>query len=194
MRKKVALLALAGSMVFLMSCGFALKGFVLLKASVEPGQKTTARFHLRPADETKDRYHQFVLVGVTTGGDVAVGKATWGTNGKFGGPLPMPAAPTLAATLDAEGTCSSNGLVFDNITGVTWKGFVTPKKIADRGLVGQSATTDVVVKATASAGTDANYAVVGVSGVWLDDGDGVLDGDDTFLCSGIATTLLYVKA
>jgi hypothetical protein len=191
--KKIVLVGLAASMAFLISCGFTLKGFVLLKASLSPGEKTTARFTLRPFDEDKDRFHQFVLVGVTTGGDIAVGKATWGKNGKFGGPLPMPVASNLAATLDAENSCTSNGLAFDDITGIVWKGFVTPKKIADRGLVGQNAITDVIVKAKATAGTETNYAVVGVSGVWDDDGDGSVGTEDSFLCSGIAQTTLYVN-
>ncbi|HEX6131661.1 MAG TPA: hypothetical protein VF044_08000, partial [Actinomycetota bacterium] len=152
MRKALAGVAVAGSLaVFLASCGFGLQAFSLLAGSLEPGDKTIARFALRPLTEEKEKLHQFVLVGVPTDGDVTVGKATWGTNGKFAGPLKMPVSPDLASTLVAEGTCGSSGLQFEDITGMKWKGFTTPKKIADRGLVGQKATTDVVVRAKSTA-------------------------------------------
>ena len=67
--------------------------------------------------------------------------------------------------------------------------------ISDKGLVTQKAIVDVVVKAAASAGTDENYGVIGVSGSWEDDGDGVVeDANDLYVCTGGASTTLYVRA
>jgi hypothetical protein len=193
-KNKIALLGLAASLAFVLTSCFVMQGFVLLASSVSPGGKTTARFHLRPASTERDRGRVFVLVGVSTGGDVTVGKATWGTNGKFAGPLPMQASGTLAGFVENDGLCSSNGIDFSNVTNIAWKGFTTPKAISDRGLVTQKAIVDVVVRAAASAGTDENYAVIGVSGAWEDDGDGVVeDADDLYVCTGGASTTLYVR-
>jgi hypothetical protein len=193
-KKKIALLGLAASLAFVLTSCFVMQGFVLLAGSIEPGGKTIARFHLRPAETGKDRGRVFVLVGVTTGGDITVGKATWGTNGKFAGPLPMQASASLAGFVENDGLCDQHGIDFTTVTGIDWKGFTTPKAISDKGLVTQKALVDVVVKAAASAGTDENYAVIGVSGAWEDNGNGVLEDGDIYSCTGGASTSLYVRA
>ncbi|MGZ8630198.1 MAG: hypothetical protein ACXWZF_04430 [Actinomycetota bacterium] len=56
----------------------------------------------------------------------------------------------------------------------------------------RTARIDVVVRAAQDAGIDTSYQVLGVTGVWVDDGDSVVNGVDTFICSGIGTSSIYV--
>ncbi len=190
---------IAASLALVLSSCFALQGFSVLSATLAPGANTKAQFVMHPFQRARmysgyniRTLHQFVLVGVPTGGPLSVGKATWGTNGTFGGPQSMPAAGGLAAAIDLAGTCSSNGITFDNITNTTWKGFLTLNPVNDKGKVGMKTITQVVVKAASDA-TSGSQPVVGVTGAWLDGGDGLLDGnDDIFGCTGIAWVNVFV--
>ncbi|GIV00021.1 MAG: hypothetical protein KatS3mg014_1636 [Actinomycetota bacterium] len=83
-------------MALLLSSCFVLNDFRVGAATLTPGQKTTAFFSLYPASTTSDTSYQFVLVGVDDPAQLGIGKATWGTNGTFGGPVPM----TLRGDLD----------------------------------------------------------------------------------------------
>lgn len=192
--RKVWLVPAAATMAILLSSCFTLQAFSLLVGAVPQGGKTTARFTLRPLSTNDDRFHQFVIVGVPSSGGVSAGKATWGTNGTFGGPERMPVSADLPGVLATDGGCSQNGVAFEDITNVTWKGYLTDGRVRTRGLVDQKSTTDVVVRAASDASTDTNYAVWGVTGVWDDDGDGIVETQDDFLCTGLATVSLYVEA
>ena len=136
--------------------------------------------------------YQFVVVGVPDSGDLTVGKATWGTNGKFGGPQNMPSSAALPGAMSTSG-CSANGLDFAAITNTTWKGFLTLNPINDHGAVDTKALVQVGIKATSGAATATSNAIFGIQGTWSDDGDGVVNAADTFSCMGIATSMLYVK-
>jgi len=50
--------------------------FSVLANSLKPGKTTKAQFVLRPASTTASKAFQFVVVGVSTPADIAVGKAT----------------------------------------------------------------------------------------------------------------------
>lgn len=162
----------------------------MLDGTLSPGDKTKARFTLRPATTDKTRVFQFVVVGVDDGGNLGVGRATWGTNGRFGGPRTMPQSGPLPAAMAAGGDCVTSGLSFTAITNVTWKAFMI--EIRTRGKVNLNAIVDVVVKARPGA-TVGVYPVVGVTGIWLDDGDGVVNAADQFACSGMATSTVNVS-
>jgi hypothetical protein len=192
MRKKWLLGLVAVPLVLLTSCLFMLQGFIVLDGNLGQGEKTKARFILRPATMDNERVYQFVVVGVTDGGDLKVGKATWGTNGKFGGDRPMPVSAPLPAAMDASGECATSGFDFSSVSGITWKAFMI--QIRTKGKVNQTARVDAVVKATQAAGTDAIYSVIGVTGIWVDDGDSVVNASDNFLCSGAGTSSIYVHA
>lgn len=192
MRKKWLLGLVAVPLVLLTSCLFMLQGFIVLDGNLGLGEKTKARFTLRPYDTTNERVYQFVVVGVSDGGDLKVGKATWGTNGKFGGPRPMPVSAPLPAAMATADTCSTGGFDFASVSGITWKAFMI--QIRTKGKVNQTARVDAVVKATQAAGTETTYNVVGVTGIWLDDGDGVVNDADAFFCSGAGTSSIYVHA
>jgi hypothetical protein len=61
----------------------------------------TPTFVLRPASTSGTKAFQFLIVGVSTPADIAIGKATWGVNETFGGPKPMlknGALPTAPAS------------------------------------------------------------------------------------------------
>jgi hypothetical protein len=107
----------------------------------------------------------------------------------------MVVQPGLPAALTAA-ACGANGLSFDQITGVTWKGFTTATKVADKGKVGTSAVVDVLLSAKTTATTGQRDAVIGVTGRWVDDGDGVVESPpaDLYFCTGIATSSVYVAA
>jgi hypothetical protein len=190
MKKKLFRSLMAVPLVVLLSgCLFMLQGFVVLDGHIEPGTKTKARFTLRPATDTNERVFQFVVVGVSDGGELKVGKATWGTNGKFGGPTAMPVSPSLPAVMGASNDCVVSGFNFGDVSATTWKAFMV--EVRTKGKVKQAATVDVVVKATQSA-TDGSEPVIGVTGIWNDDGDGIVNGPDTFVCSGASTSSVYV--
>lgn len=192
MRKKWLLGLVAVPLVLLTSCLFMLQGFIVLDGNLGQGEKTKARFTLRPYDETNERVYQFVVVGVTDSGDLKVGKATWGTNGKFGGPKPMPVSQPLPAAMATADTCSTSGFDFASVTSTTWKAFMI--RIRTKGKVNQTARVDAVVKATQGATTDTSHSVIGVTGIWVDDGDGIVNDVDTFICSGAGTSSIYVHA
>lgn len=193
MRKKLSFALGAGVLTLVMSSCFVLQSFTVLDYTLNKGQTTKGRFTLRPMNVgLAMNEHQFVLVGVSTGGDITAGKAVWGTNARFGGPLVMAANGGLAAAIGSD--CSSNGLNFANITGITWKGYITPVPIRDRGLVERKAIVDVNVKATINADSTVNYTVMGVNGVWDDDGNDIVDSNDTFFCGGIATSSVYINS
>ena len=199
--KRLGMLAIGGTLALLLSSCFVLQGFSLQATSVRPGNSTKAQFVLHPMQTAKTAEgtgipirtnYQFVVVGVPDSNDLVVGKATWGTNGKFGGPQNMLASTALPGAMATSG-CSSNGLDFASITNTTWKGFLTQGPINDRGLVDDKAIVQVGIKAKASAATATSNAIFGIQGTWVDDGDGFLNSADDFFCMGIASSTLYVK-
>jgi hypothetical protein len=192
MRKKLLRGLLIVPLVLLLSgCLFLLQGFAVLDGNLARGEKTKARFTLRPADTSNDRIYQFVVVGVPSAGGLNIGKATWGTNGEFGGPKPMPVSGPLPAAMATAGTCdATGGFEFANVSGTKWKAFLL--QVRTKGKVNQKAIVDVVVRAAQDATRGVNYQVVGVTGSWEDDGDGLVNSADTFECSGVAFSSLYV--
>jgi len=167
----------------------------VLDGSLRPGEKTIARFTVRPATGEPERVYQFVVVGVPNGGNLNVGKAIWGTNGKFGGPKKMPVSPALPTAMQTADTCGQSGFSFSEVTGTKWKAFLL--RVRTKGKVNQTARIDVTVKAPPGATGGAAYQVLGVTGVWVDQtgsGDvGEVDSGDTFICSGIGTSSIWVR-
>lgn len=195
MRRSAMLLA-AATLPFLLSSCFVLNDFWVGAPTLAPGVKTPAYFILYPATTTPTTTYQFVLVGVDDPTQLGIGRAKWGANGTFGGPMPMTAEPNLANILGAaQGICEANGLDFANITGLTWKGFRTPVRINDKGKVGRPAQVTVGLKAKIGATPDTRVSVVGVTGVWADNNsNGTLDpaGTDGYLCTGIGSSSTYI--
>ena len=189
--KKASLVLMVPALAFLLSSCMIMQGFSVQAGSLAPGSLTKAVFTLHPASTTKSNRFQFVMIGVDHPGDIAVGKAVWGTNKKFGGPLLMFASNTLATSLGAQ--CQANGLNFNTVTGMTWKSFYTPHGIADKGLVEQKAVTTVLLKAKAAATSGDTVGVVGIAGVWVDDGNGTIGPEDAFLCTGISSSSIYIQ-
>ena len=135
-----------------------------------------------------------MVVGVPDGGDLTIAGTKWGTNGTAGGPYAMANSPALAPQMDASGDCSSNGFDFSSVTGVTWKGFMTPNQVADKGKVNTSVIVQTGIKATAGAQTGVDYQVLGVTGKWIDDDDsGTITMDDIFACTGFGLVNVYVR-
>ena len=201
MRKKLLLVLGAGALAVVMSSCFALQGFVILDYTLTPGQTTRARFTLRPMNANyKIGGRQFVIVGVnalaTEDTDIGVQTATWGATGTFGGPTPMGVEANLITSMGTD--CESSGLNFADITGVLWKAYATPTNKNDQGKVEVKAVVDVVIKAKAAAiDPGENYAIMGVAGLWSDDGDGNPEpsgSGDSYLCWGISTAGVYAKA
>ena len=199
--KRLGMLAMGGTLALLLSSCFVLQGFSLQATSVRRGDTTKAQFVLHPMQTAKEydgtgisirTNYQFVVVGVPSSGDLTVQKATWGTNGKFGGPQNMPSSSPLPAAMAASG-CSANGLDFAAISNTTWKGFLTVNPINDHGAVDDKAIVQVGIKATAGAAHATSNAIFGVQGTWVDDGDGFVNSADDFWCMGIASSTLYVK-
>ena len=201
MKKRLSFVLGAGALVFVMSSCFMLNGFVLLDYTLSPGQVTKARFTLRATnfesanpDGFRGPQFEFVILGVTTDGGLAAGKATWGTNGTFGGPTTMAVNGTLLAQV-LSGGCGSNGLNISDITGMTFKAYVTPTKVGDGNKYEQKALVDVNVKAKNDATPGDEWNVVGVAGQWWDDGDDTPEsGSDFFSCHGIGTSRARVVA
>src|SRR5262245_53617537 len=197
MRKRIGLVAGAVGLAFLLSSCWLLQSFSIADYTLTPGQSTKVSFTLRPMDASLAvTGRQFVIVGVTSilGGadsDIGVQKAVWGANGKFGGPQTMASTNGIVSALE-PGSCSQAGLDFTDITGVQWAGFATPTNKNDKGKVNKSSVIEVTIKAKASAVTvGRNYAVMGVAGAWLDDGDGIPEAvstsDDGYICWGIGS-------
>ncbi len=191
MKKKLLLVLGVGALAITMSSCWVLQGFTVLDYTLNIGQGTKAQFTLRPMADLNDRQFVFVIVGVSNTSAIGVGAGTWGTNGQFNGPLPMVVSAPLPAAMGSQ--CESNGLNFNTVTGVTWKAYLTPQKIRDFARVEKRAIVQVNIRAKAGATTNVNYQLVGVSGIWVDDGDTTVDSDDTFVCNGIATSSVAVN-
>jgi hypothetical protein len=195
MKRKTLLALSAVPLTLLLSSCFVLQGFWLTSSSIDPGQTTKAVFKLHAYSTTKDKGYQFVVVGVPTGGDLKVQGTKWGTNGTAGGPYAMAGSTGLATEMGASGDCSSNGFDFSSVTGVDWKGFMTPNQVADKGKVNTEVLVQTTIKAAPAAQTDVDYQVLGVTGKWLDDGDGIVEAaDDSFFCTGFGLVNIYVNA
>jgi hypothetical protein len=180
------------AMAFLLSSCFVLQAFVIKKGALKPGDTTTIAMTVHPASTSASREYQFALVGVDTPADLAVGKATWGTNGNFGGPTPM---VTQAGLYTAIGTdCDTDpAFTLSALNTLTWKGFTTQNKVRDRGMVSKTAVIGIVLNAKKAATTGHTVNVVGVTGVWGDNtGDGVTP-DDTFICTGNGSGAVFIK-
>lgn len=191
--KKFLIVAVAGVMALLLSSCFVMQGFSVKATSLVPGKGTKAVFVLHPASTTATKYYEFVLVGVDDGGDLSVGKAKWGTNGTFGGPFAMSYRASLDDLVATDGTCSSYGFNFASVTGITWKGFLTPNLVNDKGRVDTKVVVQVGVKAAAGAASGSE-PVIGVSGWYQDvNDDGNLDAGDVYFCTGSSSVSLYVK-
>ena len=193
MRKRLLGLVALPLVLVLSSC-FTLQKFSLLKGALAPGSSTTAEFTVRPASSQStgfNKLYQFVLVGVDTPADVTVGKARWGVNGKFGGPQSMPVSSALSGAIGTD--CDTSGFSFSGLSGsVTWKGFVTLNPIADKRAVTKTSVIDVGIKATSGATPDDTVNVVGLTGAWVDDGDGIINAPDSFVCTGNASTSIFI--
>jgi|SRR5688572_6411814 len=186
MKKKLSLMLGVGALAITLSSCWVLQSFTVLDYTLNIGQGTKAQFTLRPMADQNDRQFAFVVVGVSDTNAIGVGKATWGTNGQFNGPLVMPVSAPLPAAMGSQ--CQSNGLNFNSVTGVTWKAYLTPQKIRDFAQVEKRAIVQVNIKAKAGATANTTEQLVGVSGIWVDDGDSVVDSGDSFVCNGIATS------
>jgi hypothetical protein len=198
MKKKVGSGLLGVAVALLLSGCFMLQGFVVVDYTLTPGQKTKARFTLRPSNFDQvsagisGPQYEFVIIGVASDSELAVTTAKWGTNGDFLGPLTMPANGTLLAAVDAAGSCSGNGINFSDITGITWKLFVTPVKINDKNKFERKAVVEVGIKAKATATAGNEEEILGVAGEWFDDGDDAPDAGDVYLCEGIETGWVHI--
>jgi hypothetical protein len=197
MRKKVGFGLFGVALSFLLSGCFMLQSFTLLDYTLSPGQITKARFTLRPSNFDQNignpgPQFEFVVIGVADDSELAVTTAKWGTNGSFGGPLTMPANGTLLAAMASS--CSGDGINFTDISGITWKLFVTPIEIADRNRYEQKAVVEVNIKAKAAATVGNEEEIFGVAGEWSDDGDNNPDGGDFYLCEGIETSWAHIVA
>jgi hypothetical protein len=180
----------------LLSSCWTMQSFSLLDSSLARGKSTTAQFVVRPSSSVKtsnSKLFQFVLVGVNLPADVAIGKATWnsGKNPKFGLPSPMIVSAALAGAIGTQ--CDSNGLTYSTITGMTWKGFLTSGMVNDKQLVDQTVSIAVKLAVRTTATRHDSVSVIGITGAWSDDGDGILNSADSFMCTGNATTSLFVK-
>ena len=169
MRKKVGFGLFGVALSLLLSGCFMLQSFTLLDYTLSPGQVTKARFTLRPSNFEQitglpGAQFEFVVIGVADDSELAVTTAKWGTNGSFGGPLTMPANGTLLAAMASS--CSGDGINFNDITGITWKLFVTPIEIADRNRYEQKAVVEVNIKAKAAATVGNEEEILGVAGEW----------------------------
>ena len=191
MRKTALFGLLAIPLAFALSSCFMLSAFWLQANSViAGGAGTKAVFDIRPTASSGDNNYQFFLVGVDDDNDLRVTKARWGTNGTFGGPYPLGVSADLATTIGSD--CQSNGFDLSAVTGVTWKGFVTPTAINDRNKVNKDVLVQVGIKAVDGA-TTGDWPVLGVTGAWSDDGDGIPEASDDFLCTGVSQVFLNVR-
>jgi hypothetical protein len=203
MRKRLLSVVAVIGLTFVLSSCWALQSFSIVDYTLTPGQATKVKFTLRPmGSEYKTVFtgaRQFVIIGVGAiaigqNTDIAVSNARWGVNGQFGGPIPMGVENNLITAMGTD--CSSSGLNFADITGVTWKAFATPTNKNDRGAVNAKSVIDAVIRAKAAA-VDAgeNYTIMGVAGAWKDDGDGNPEDsgstDDQYVCWGIATASVH---
>lgn len=199
MKKKLGFVVGALALTFMLSSCFMLVSFGILDYTLTPGQTTKARFTLRPTNfensigppATGPQY-EFVIIGIESGSDLQANTAKWGTTGTFGGPTTM--APNGALIGAMGSACSGHGINFQDLTGLTFKAYVTPTKIADKNKFGRSAVVEVVIKAQADASPGDEAVIFGIAGNWVDDGNDTPDGADFFLCSGVATTRVHIVA
>jgi hypothetical protein len=189
--KKLLIGGGAIAMAFLLSSCFVLQAFVIKKGALSPGDTTTIAMTVHPASTTASKEFQFALVGVDTPADLGAGKATWGTNGNFGGPTPMVVQAGLYAAIGTD--CDSPGFTLSALNSMTWKGFTTQHKVGDKGMVSKTSVIGIVLNAKKAATSDDTVEVVGVTGVWGDQtGDGVTS-DDTFICTGNGSGAVFIK-
>jgi hypothetical protein len=195
MKRKLLFAIVAGTCAVVLTGCFELQSFTVLKGALAPGKSTTVRFTVHPHSAAKNppysTAYQFVMVGVSNTDDLAVGKATWGANGKFAGPQNMPVSASLATSIGTD--CDGSGFTFADMSAVvTWKGFITLGKIADRQRVTEVATVNVALKAKAGATSADPVLVAGLTGAWIDDGNGIMGSEDNFYCTGNATTFVNI--
>jgi len=192
MKKKTAVVALVGVLALLStSCLFSMQGFAVLKGQIKAGEKTTAQFILHPSSTDKLKGFQFVLLGTDRTDAIKTLRPVWGTNGAFGGPVKMLGSSALPGAM-AIADCTSGGISFSDLSGFTWKGYLTPNEVGNRGKPAKQVIVQGGVKALADS-DDALANIAGVTGVWVDDGDGLVNSADSFLCTGIAITNVFVK-
>jgi hypothetical protein len=196
MKKRLLGLAAIPLVLVLSSC-FSLQSFSLGKGALAPGGLTNATFVVRPASNQATGFnkgHQFVLVGVSNTADIGVGKATWNVkkNNVFAPIQNMPASTAVATSIGTQ--CDTTGFSFSGISGsVTWKGFITLNPVSDKKAVGQTVVIQVGIKAKSTATHDDTVNVVGLTGMWVDsNSDGIVNPPDSFLCSGNATTSIFI--
>jgi predicted small secreted protein len=180
--KKYLVTAGVGALAFLLSSCFTLQGFSIKAGALKPGRSTTIAVTVHPATSTPSKEYQFVLIGIDTPDDLSAGNATWGTNGKFGGPKAMVVQAGLYTDLGTD--CDGSALTLSGLSSYTWKGYTTQTQVRDKGLVAESAVIQIGLKAKNGATSGDPVQVIGVTGIWGDTtGDGV-SPDDTFLCTG----------
>jgi len=191
MRKKALFGLLALPLALFLSGCFVLQGFWIIANSIPAGGKTKAVFQIHALRGSGDTAYQFFLIGVDDSNDLKATKAKWGTNGVFGGPYPLPGSSNLASIIGSD--CTSNGFNLADVSGMTWKGYVTPEPVNDRNKVNKDVMVQVGLKAIPTASAD-EQPVIGVTGAWLDDGDGDPEAGDTFYCTGVSQVFVNVTA
>ena len=202
MRKKLSFAVGAAALTLVLSSCWALQNFTIGDYTLTPGQTTKVKLTMRPMgpDYASTGARQFVIIGVGAlsfgqDTDIGVSNAKWAVNGDFGGPLPMGVEGNLVTAMGTD--CSSAGLNFADIVGVTWKAFATPTNKNDQGKVNRKSVIQAVLKAKA-AQVDAgeNYTIMGVAGAWHDDGDGNPEDsgstEDFYTCWSISTASVHV--
>jgi hypothetical protein len=190
MKRKTLLLLTALPMALLLSSCFVMQGFWINANSIVAGGKATkATFQIHALRGSGDTAYQFFLIGVADSNDLKAGKATWGTNHVYGGPYPLPAQADLASIIGSD--CQSNGFDLAEVTGITWRGYRTPTEINDKNKVNKDVMIQVGIKAVDGA-TAGDEPVIGVTGAWADDGDGVPEASDSFICTGVSQVFVNV--
>lgn len=190
MKRKTLLLLTALPLALLLSSCFVMQGFWINANSIVAGGKATkATFQIHALRGSGDTAYQFFLIGVSDTNNLKAGKATWGTNHVYGGPYPLPSSANLAADIGSD--CQSNGFDLSAVTGITWRGYTTPTPINDKNKVNMDVMIQVGLKAVAGANAQ-QEAVLGVTGAWSDDGDGVPEASDDFFCTGVSQVFVDV--
>lgn len=203
MRRRLGIAVGVVSLTFLLSSCWVLQSFTVLDYTLTPGQATKAKFTLRDAAGDAVGTRMFVIVGVGAVGfaadntDIGIPRATWGTNGVYGGPQAMGVENNLVTAL--AGDCQAGGVNFQNINGVMWKAFATPNNKNDNGNFETKVLIQADLKARAAqVDVGANYTIWGVIGSWDDDGDGnpetAASSDDEYSCWGISTSAVIIRA
>jgi hypothetical protein len=190
MKRKTLLLLTALPMALLLSSCFVMQGFWINANSIVAGGKATkATFQIHALKGSGDTAYQFFLIGVSDTDDLKAGKATWGTNHVYGGPYPLHGQADLATIIGSD--CQSNGFDLSEVTGITWRGYLTPTPINDKNKVNMDVMVQVGLKAVADATASAE-PVIGVTGAWSDDGNGVPEASDSFICTGVSQVFVTV--